>query len=950
MGLFHSTRRKSSSTSTTAQPRKVSQVAKEEDSTSGTKNEDKTVTVPQQQPKFVDVANSKSLAIEGEKTTNQSSQKTQPTVDPLLSKANNMTHKVTELEKAEVISVSHWNKVEEIGNLLYDICSNLNQSPVQSSQVSHTPPRNGFEELDKLTEIRSAEYAKVSRRICVVQYALDKVGNFFTSKKFCLSLTEAETTIRVRVAYALLKAFAWVPYVPRKMLWILLRLCIFLSQDASNSMRMTIQEVKEALSCCTPFPEEQKKKSMEMPSRAILQVIKQIVFHFDAIVSNGKGYQKVDDQLADVHKRLGTNHDMLPSVPVVLTAEILRHSWLNVRCEENVALFLACYISGTKKETSLSGQDVNYLWRLVNWGWVRKDVTRVLRRECGLTKNTAVAAIEEGQRQRLLAFVSERWVKMSPMNTSNEAREDVTSFSRTSYIFSLVTTVRHHVLRKFGEQHASIKLGALDEWFEGILTDIHSQANRHPNASEEPFPFTIWVDPVNPLREFDDASWNQEFRWLQYESNPLPEAYVDNVASWIRVFSSSSMLPLYSGADCVRAIREISVRLHLPGLLENYYSLATETRDWIRLVDVSRVAILCLRGGLYVDTDLKAKLSANFYRRLLISSSSKEATPQPQPFFLMPVDYSGMMQNHFMSCANFHPFCQVVLHLFAKTMNVFGVNDTSKSSNRVFNTLDATGPLQFSRAATFSMKLDSNVDPILQLYHLKDYGNVASEAWEKMEKRDQINMYEVRYHRWILRGLEGFLYTGNDPKDINLCGVDGLWNMLRSRLYLLLPALFYGNDRTILPKDSNMRNTVGLKFIVNVLYPSSVFRKVVWPNVKASSQMEREDYDTVSQEYRSHGVNHPFRESAPTQEGGGSSHLAAHIQTTVDHTSHRNFPDHDNSSHRASNGRVDIDSQETLRNLPMAEHTWDRTWWNTEERENHQVVGPYEFAHGPYFT
>ena len=63
---------------------------------------------------------------------------------------------------------------------------------------------------------------------------------------------------------------------------------------------------------------------------------------------------------------------------------------------------------------------------------------------------------------------------------------------------------------------------------------------------------------------------------------------------------------MYSGQDCLDnvALVDEAEEADCGGLLEVYKRLAAE-RNWIKMVDIARVAIMWLRGGLYLDTDME---------------------------------------------------------------------------------------------------------------------------------------------------------------------------------------------------------------------------------------------------------------------------------------------------------------------------------------------------------
>lgn len=93
--------------------------------------------------------------------------------------------------------------------------------------------------------------------------------------------------------------------------------------------------------------------------------------------------------------------------------------------------------------------------------------------------------------------------------------------------------------------------------------------------------FFIWVDPR-------DATSNTLGEW------PLPAKYSANVAAWQGRYGVDAMV--YSGQDCVTFVAAVDrdEGADCGGLLDVYLELAS-AKNWIKMVDVARVAIMWLK-------------------------------------------------------------------------------------------------------------------------------------------------------------------------------------------------------------------------------------------------------------------------------------------------------------------------------------------------------------------
>ena len=87
------------------------------------------------------------------------------------------------------------------------------------------------------------------------------------------------------------------------------------------------------------------------------------------------------------------------------------------------------------------------------------------------------------------------------------------------------------------------------------------------------------------------------------------------------------------------------------GVLDVYLRLAQQG-NWIKMVDIARVAIIFLEGGMYLDTDM------NLGPRTF---SHEELFDRDTCFLVHDAD--GALQNHFFRAPKRHDFIRHVLHV-----------------------------------------------------------------------------------------------------------------------------------------------------------------------------------------------------------------------------------------------------------------------------------------------
>eukprot|EP01138_Halocafeteria_seosinensis_P011536 gb/GECG01011784.1/.p1 GENE.gb/GECG01011784.1/~~gb/GECG01011784.1/.p1 ORF type:complete len:893 (+),score=80.48 gb/GECG01011784.1/:1-2679(+) len=831
---------------------------------------------------------------------------------------NSLEESIQQERKKQVCTTRELGHLTVSAELVHELCS-------LTSHVGEWAEFQGgvksFADLDKRFEMSSRQYAGISRGIHILRYTLGKFASLVTSSYLISRYWKTDIECRRDCSRKLLRAIGQLPYVQPKALWVLLRFTLFMVSDTSK-FNDCVLEGNRALRLVDADGQCPEGLLSDDGSKAVFQLTKQALFQFRSFYFVASSMSSKPHQtFQGLCGLLEGSSSEIPRVPVTTVVELLRHPFLNTPHEDAVALFVGSYIHQGKKQLGLSGQDINHLWSKVHWGWVQQCVSHLLRTDCSSSQNSAALSIENTHRQKLFQYIQQEWLKVSgDMPVSEEMRRH--ALGRDSYSFTISTTVKRHVLAKRLEYlcaTSGIESFNLLDTFEEALSQAVQCAQITAPLS---LPFSIWIDPNAPLADFDEIAMDSSFCWYQYAANPLPKHYARNVHLWAQVFSdATSVVPLYSGDDCLSAVRELSVRVYLPHLLKKYLQLAgdTATRNtWVRCVDVGRVAILCLRGGLYVDTDLQPRLPASFYKEVLFSSSDQSDTKQGKaltPFFLAPIDYTGMVQNHFVCCRPLHPIALMLLFLYAQSMTLVTESSNLADEESIADTLDSTGPLQLSRMANISMKLDAAADPVLQLSFGNNSGDICG-AWKKLQDVRQHSLHQLRCDRLLLQAGLGFMGT---PEFAPTQWVG--WqtsNQLRTLLYLVPPALFYGKDNVLISTDKNIVTSLGIKFLVNLMQPQNVYKRKV-------STTHSVGYGERDKPHEGMGAS--ITDSGDSLDGmvsqNGRAHSSAPITMVYGSVRHGN--------------------------RPMADHSWDRTWWpERSPDESLYTFGPYNFIYGPY--
>jgi hypothetical protein len=102
--------------------------------------------------------------------------------------------------------------------------------------------------------------------------------------------------------------------------------------------------------------------------------------------------------------------------------------------------------------------------------------------------------------------------------------------------------------------------------------------------------FFIWVNPMDPCAD-------RATEW------PLPDKYRTHVQRWEERYQVTARV--YGGQQCLEMVQRVNsdVDADCSGLLDVYLDLAAKG-IWIKMVDIARVAIIYLEGGMYLDTDM----------------------------------------------------------------------------------------------------------------------------------------------------------------------------------------------------------------------------------------------------------------------------------------------------------------------------------------------------------
>ena len=150
--------------------------------------------------------------------------------------------------------------------------------------------------------------------------------------------------------------------------------------------------------------------------------------------------------------------------------------------------------------------------------------------------------------------------------------------------------------------------------------------------------FFIWLDPSDPCAD-------RRSEW------PMPEKYQTHVRRWEERYRVAAQV--YGGQQCLDMVQRVNFDedANCFGLLDVYLELARDG-NWIKMVDIARVAIMYLEGGMYLDTDMDLGPRTFSAAELLDS----------QTCFLVH-DADGALQNHFFRAPRRHAFIKHVLHV-----------------------------------------------------------------------------------------------------------------------------------------------------------------------------------------------------------------------------------------------------------------------------------------------
>lgn len=177
----------------------------------------------------------------------------------------------------------------------------------------------------------------------------------------------------------------------------------------------------------------------------------------------------------------------------------------------------------------------------------------------------------------------------------------------------------------------------------------------------------VWLSPEHPVACNDSRV------------SALPAAYARNVRDWSEATGQSAIV--LNGLQCLSAVRQAATHPALRGL-DSSYRLLLRRRQWVRCVDMARVAALWLLGGIYCDTDLgtgseplprplrdgpgspamSAAAAAAAAASPSSSSSSVSSTRMSVGPLVVPKDREGILQNCFFATTSpGHPFLGALL-------------------------------------------------------------------------------------------------------------------------------------------------------------------------------------------------------------------------------------------------------------------------------------------------
>ncbi|KAA0172719.1 hypothetical protein FNF27_05819 [Cafeteria roenbergensis] len=222
---------------------------------------------------------------------------------------------------------------------------------------------------------------------------------------------------------------------------------------------------------------------------------------------------------------------------------------------------------------------------------------------------------------------------------------------------------------------ASPGLHALSPESSDLLSGADTPAAAAPAALlAEPCPanlgaFFLWVDPTSPLannRPADTmpADYLRTVEAWDGHLNPARDSASGAIGSGSGSGSGSGAawapVSVLNGAQCLAAVRAASAHPSLRGLAPAYLKAAAEGR-WVRCVDLARLVLLWLCGGVYIDTDL-APGTAPLPAWLTGSATGTGCAEPGGSLLVVPGDKEGVAQNCFLAVPRGgHPVLGAVL-------------------------------------------------------------------------------------------------------------------------------------------------------------------------------------------------------------------------------------------------------------------------------------------------
>ena len=198
--------------------------------------------------------------------------------------------------------------------------------------------------------------------------------------------------------------------------------------------------------------------------------------------------------------------------------------------------------------------------------------------------------------------------------------------------------------------------------------------------------FFIWLSPADPLAAnsvdpppppLTDEGVPPAAAAPSIAHPPLPSRYRGNIRGWGRAYDASPTV--FNGAQCLLAVQEAAThpeffvsapagaawRADVPPLEAHYRALAA-AGAWIQCVDIARLTIAWLVGGVYLDCDMSVG-PHRLPRELLAQPPAPTLLPEggalvPHPFCVLAQDADGLLQNNFIGVRGaFHPFLTLLL-------------------------------------------------------------------------------------------------------------------------------------------------------------------------------------------------------------------------------------------------------------------------------------------------